>query len=174
MTSFSEVQRFRIKWAWLAVIAINGLFIYAIVQQVFFNIPFGNKPASNFVLVLLEMFLLLLLFFIMSIRLKTFYTEEGIAYQFFPFQFKATTIYWHQLSDAYLREYNSLYEYGGWGIRFGISKAGKAINTSESCNKGLQLRFNNGKLLLIGTKDPDTVQKILDAIFATGKINRGI
>lgn len=45
MNSFSEIQRFRLKWAWAGVIAVNGLFIYAIVQQVILGKPFGNKPA---------------------------------------------------------------------------------------------------------------------------------
>lgn len=174
MKSFSEVQRFRIKWAWAAVIAVNGLFIYAIVQQVILGKPFGTKPAPDFALILVEIFLLLLLFLILSIRLKTSYNEEGVTYRFFPFQFKTTVIHWHELSDAYIREYNSLYEYGGWGIRFGSAKSGKAINTSESCNEGLQLQFKNGQLLLIGTKDPDAIQKILDSITAAGKINRGV
>jgi hypothetical protein len=174
MIQFSEVQRFRIKWAWAGIIALNGLFIYAIVQQVILGKPFGTKPAPDFALVLIEVFFLLVLGLILSIRLKTSYNEEGIAYRFFPFQFKTTFIYWHQLSDAYLREYNSLYEYGGWGIRFGAAKSGRAINTSESCNEGLQLQFSDGKLLLIGTKNPAAIQQVLDAVMAAGKINRGI
>jgi len=174
MIQFNEVQRFRIKWAWAAVIAINGLFIYAIVQQVILGKPFGTKPGPGFVLVLIEVFFLLLLLLVLSIRLKTSFNEEGIAYRFSPFQFKTTFIHWHELSDAYLREYNSLYEYGGWGIRFGSAKSGKAINTSESCNEGLQLQFKNGQLLLIGTKDPESIRKILDEITAAGKINRGV
>lgn len=174
MKNFSEVQRFRIKWAWAGVIAINGLFLYAIVQQVIFGKPFGTKPAPDFALIVIEVFFLLLLFFILSIRLKTSYNGEGIQYRFTPFQFKTTFIYWHELTDAYIREYNSLYEYGGWGIRFGTAKSGRAINTSESCNKGLQLQFKDGKLLLIGTKSPDEIQQLLDEVFAAGKINRGI
>lgn len=174
MIHFSETQRFRIKWAWLAVIAINGLFIYAIIQQVILGKPFGNKPAPDYALVLIEVFLLLLLFFVMSIRLKTTYTQEGVSYRFFPLQFKATFINWHELSDAYIREYNSLLEYGGWGIRHGSPKNGRAINTSESCNKGLQLQFKNGSRLLIGTKNPEAIKQIIDTVLNSGKINRGI
>lgn len=174
MTPFSETQRFKIKWAWLAVIAINGLFIYAIVQQVILGKPFGTKPAPDYVVILIEVFLLVLLAFIISISLKTTYTEAGISYRFFPFQFKATFINWHELSDAYVRPYNSLLEYGGWGIRNGAPKNGRAVNTSESCNEGLQLQFKNGSRLLIGTKKPDVLRHIVDEVISTGKINRGI
>lgn len=174
MINFTETQRFKIKWAWLAVIAINGLFIYAIVQQVILGKPFGTKPAPDYVLILIEVFLLVLLAFIISIRLKTTYTEAGISYRFFPLQFKSTFIGWHELSDAYVRQYNSFLEYGGWGIRNGSPKNGRAVNTSESCGEGLQLQFKNGSRLLIGTKKPDVLRQIAGEVTSTGKINRGI
>lgn len=170
MNTFKEVQRFRIKWAWLAVIAFNALFIYAIIQQVILGKPFGNKPASDTTLILSAIIPFLLLIFLLSIRLYTSYSLTGIEYRFYPFQFKTTTIEWHELNDVYLREYHSLYEYGGWGIRFGSAKSGKAINTSESCNTGLQLQFKNGKLLLIGTKNPGAIKEILEELMAKGII----
>ena len=172
MHSFQETQRFRIRWAWLVIIALNGLFIYAIIQQLILGHPFGNKPAPNVVLIVIELFFALFLSFLFTIRLTTSFDGNGIQYRFYPFQFKTTCIAWHELSDAYIREYSSLYEYGGWGIRQGSPKKGKAINTSASCNKGLQLRFRDGKMLLIGTKDPDAIQKILDEVIVAGKINR--
>ncbi len=171
---FKEVQRFRIWWAWIAVIALNVLFIYAIVQQLILGKPFGTKPASDLILILIGLIPLTFLFFLMSVKLKTRINHTGIYYRFYPFQFKETLIEWHELKDAYIREYNSFYEYGGWGIRTGGLKTGKAINTSASGKKGLQLQFNNGKLLLIGTKKPDEIQTIVDAIMASGKINRGV
>jgi len=171
---FKEVQRFKTWWAWLAVGAFNVLFIYAIVKQIFLGIAFGPKPAPDFVLVLVELVLLLLFIFLVSIKLKTRITDTGIYYWFIPFQFKETLIEWHELKDAYVRSYDSFHEYGGWGIRTGSIKTGKAINTSASSNQGLQLQFNDGKLLLVGTKRPDEIQLIIDAVLASGKINRGV
>lgn len=171
---FKEVQRFTTWWAWLAVIALNGLFIFAIVQQIILNIPFGNKPAPDYILMLIECFMLLLLLFLFSIRLQTSIDETGICYRFYPYQFKETTIAWHELRDAYMRDYNSFHEYGGYGIRYGSAKTGRAINTSASCNRGLQLQFNDGKLLLIGTKKPEEIETIIKKIIALGKINRAV
>jgi Family of unknown function (DUF6141) len=171
---FKEVQGFKIWWAWLALFTMNVLFMYAIVQQVILRRPFGSKPAPDFVLVIVELFFLLFLIFLISIKLKTRITDTGIYYRFFPFQFKETAIEWHELKDAYIRQYNSFHEYGGWGIRYGSAKTGKAINTSASSNKGLQLQFNDGKLLLIGTGKPDEIQMIIDPVIASGKINRGV
>lgn len=174
MNDFKEVQRFRVWWAWLAVAALNILFIYAIVQQVVLGQPFGTKPAPDVVLIIIELFFLALFIFLVSIKLKTRINHNGIYYRFIPFHLRERLIEWHELKDAYMREYNSFQEYGGWGIRIGSPKTGRAINTSESCNRGLQLQFNDGRFLLIGTKSPEEIQKILDAVMASGKINRGI
>ena len=171
---FKEVQRFKTWWAWLAVGVFNVLFIYAIVQQVFLGTPFGPKPAPDYVLILVELFLFFLFIFLISIQLKTRITDTGIYYRFIPFQFTETLIEWHELKDAYIRTYDSFNEYGGWGIRTGSTKTGKAINTSASSNKGLQLQFNDGKLFLVGTRRPDELQLIIDAVIASGKINRGV
>ncbi len=172
--NFKEVQGFKIWWAWTAVAALSILFIYAIVQQVFLGKPFGDNPAPDFVLVLTGSLFLLLLFFLSRIKLATRITDAGIFYRFSPFQFKETQIEWHDLKDAYIRQYNSLYEYGGWGIRQGPKKAGRALNTAGSSNRGLQLQFNDGKLLLIGTQRPDEIESIIKEVIASGKINRGI
>ena len=171
---FNEVQRFKTWWAWTGVIALNVLIIYAIVQQVMLGKPFGSKPASDLTLVLIELGPLALMIFLVSIKLKTRIDDNGIHYRFFPFQLKTTHIEWNELSDAYMREYNSFYEYGGWGIRTGSDKSGKAINTSASGPKGLQLKFKDNKLLLIGTRRPDEIQTLVEKIMAEGKINRGI
>ena len=171
---FSETQYFRRWWALAGVIALNGLFIFAIIQQVILGKPFGNKPAPDNVLVLIEIIPLLLIFFVFSIKLKVSIDEKGIRYRYYPFQVKATAIEWNELSDAYMRQYNSFYEYGGWGIRAGTAKVGRAINTSQSGNTGLQLQFNDGKLLLIGTRKPEEIKGIIDTVMITGKINRKV
>ena len=171
---FKEVQRFKTWWAWLAVASLNILFIYAIVQQMILGKPFGPKPAPDHILVIVELFMLLFLFFLMSIKLKTKITDTGIYYRLYPFQFKETVIEWHELRDAYMREYNSFFEYGGFGIRTGTPKAGRAINTSASCSEGLQLQFTDGKLLLIGTRRPEEIQEIINTVMQAGKINRGV
>jgi hypothetical protein len=165
MNTYSEIQKFKIKWVWVGVLALNVLFIYALIQQLLLGKPFGPTPASDVILILCEVLALLLLFFILSIRLKTSFDERGIQYRFYPFQLKTTFIAWNELHDAHLRQYNSFYEYGGWGIRYGTPKIGNAVNTSESGNIGLQLHFKNGRLLLIGTKNPEKLQEILNNYF---------
>jgi hypothetical protein len=172
--AFNEVQGFRIWYAWAAIGAINIIFLYAIIRQVIFGIPFGPEPATNLALVLMEFAALSFLYFLFSIRLKTTIDHAGIHYRFYPFQNKITTIEWNELSDVYMREYNSFYEFGGWGIRVGSHKTTQAINTSASCNVGLQLEFKDGNFLLIGTKRPGEISKIIEHQISMGKVRWGM
>lgn len=171
---FYEVQGFRIWYAWAGIGALNILFLYAIIQQVILGIPFGSRSASNLGLVLMEFAALSFLYFLFSIRLKTSINDDGIHYRFYPFQKKMTTIEWNELSDAYMREYNSFYEFGGYGIRMGSHKTSRAINTSASCSVGLQLEFKDGNFLLIGTKRPEEIKKIIEYQISLGKIRWGM
>jgi hypothetical protein len=172
--AFYEVQGFRRWFAWAAVGAVNIIFLYAIIRQVIFGIPFGPEPATNLILFLMEFVALSLLYFLFSIRLKTSIDDAGIHYRFYPFQNKITTIEWNELSDVYMREYNSYYEFGGWGIRVGSHKTTRAINTSESCNVGLQLEFKDGNFLMIGTKRPEEIKQIIEYQISLGKVRWGM
>ncbi len=172
--AFNEVQGFRIWYAWAAIGALNILFLYAIIQQVVIGIPFGSDPATNLSLFLMEFAALSFLYFLFSIRLKTSINDEGIHYRFYPFQNKMTTIEWSDLSAAYMREYNSFYEFGGYGIRIGAHKTNRAINTSASCNVGLQLEFKDGNFLLIGTKRPKEIKQIIEHQSELGSIRWGM
>jgi len=172
--AFNEVQGFRIFYAWAAIGALNILFLYAIIQQVIFGIPFGPAPANNLALFLMEFASLSFLYFLFSIRLKTSIDEAGIHYRFYPFQKRMTTIEWNELSDAYMRDYNSFYKFGGYGIRVGSHKTTRAINTSDSCNVGLQLEFKDGNFLLIGTKRPEEIKQIIERQTELGIIRWGM
>lgn len=172
--NFSETQRFKVWWVWGILLAINLLFIYAIVQQLIAGKPFGTKPAPHAVLILVESVMLILFIFFIALKLTTRINTEGIYYRFYPFHFKEKFIAWNSLSDAYMREYNSFYEYGGWGIRYGSPKTGQAINTTTSCNKGLQLQFANGRRLLIGTQKPDELESVIKQVWASGYIIRPV
>lgn len=167
---FKETQRFKRWWVWAALIAVNAIFVYAIVQQLFFDKPFGNTPMPDTRLLAIAFIPLSLFVFVISIKLDTSINSEGIRYRFYPFQLKETFIEWEELSDAYMRTYNSFYEYGGWGIRVGSGKSNKAINTSASSNTGLQLEFKNGNRLLIGSAKPGEISAILNLLSVAGKI----
>lgn len=90
-----------------------------------------------------------------------------ITYQFFPFHFSKKSLAWDEINRAYIRQYDPLIEYGGWGVK-GWKKSNKAINIKGKV--GLQLELKSGNRLLIGTSNEKEMQQFLDQ-FAKLKIN---
>jgi Family of unknown function (DUF6141) len=161
MESFKETQRIRLWWLWAFVGILNVLFLYAFLRQVIFNKPFGSIAAPNGLLAGLAIFSLLLLVFLFLLQLRTRIDETGIHYKFSPFHLKYTTITWYNVSDAYMRQYEPLYEFEGWGIRG--NEKNKAISMSGKF--GLQLVLRNGGKLIIGTRKPVEIKAIAQYYF---------
>lgn len=154
---FTEKQRFNQWWLWLLLFTLNGVFCFGIYKQIIIGEQFGNNPMNNFGLCLTAMFVLLLTILVVNFRLDTHIKNDGIYVRFFPLHLKYRHYSWEQLSKAYMRTYNPISEFGGWGIRLG--KAGNAYNIYG--NKGLQLEFISGKKLLIGTNKSEEVSAAL-------------
>jgi len=55
---FREVQRPQQIWVWMLILGIATLMWYGFIQQFILDIPFGDKPASNGVLIVLWLFFL--------------------------------------------------------------------------------------------------------------------
>ncbi len=155
MKIFIESQRFN-QW-WLYLIFIIPLFALVIPVLLKIEKTMANINLSYFFITLL--ILLLVYFFIFSIKLKTRIDEQGIHYQFFPFNSKLKLIPWNELEQCFCRKYRPLSEFGGWGYRVNF-RNGKALNIRG--NWGIQLVFKNEKKLLIGTQKQDDVKRILE------------
>jgi len=156
---FSERQQFRQWWIWLRLLGINGFFLFGVFQQVFGGRQFSDRPISNAGLLFSLGLSLLLTALFFNLRLETQIKKEGIYFRFFPFHLSFKEYPWDKISKLFVRQYNSIGEYGGWGLRLGLFGKGKAYNVSG--NKGLQIVFTDNKKLLIGTKKPDELSDTL-------------
>ena len=156
---FREHQYFRQVWLWALIIGVNGLIIFGVVNQVFFGQTFGDNPASSIELILVTSGTLLLTVLFAFVRLDTAIQKDGVYYRFFPFQWHYKKISWGRISKSLVRQYNPITEYGGWGFRIGLFGKGRAFTVSG--NKGLQLIYDNGKKLLLGTKRPEEIVQVL-------------
>lgn len=159
---FTEKQRFKQWWLWILLFGINGLFLFGAVKQVFMGQPFGDKPASSVVLLIVTGFTLLLSALFFSCRLHTVIKRDGIYVRLLPWQSKFKFYGWETITKSYIRKYAAIKEYGGWGSRAAFFGKGMAFNVSG--NMGLQLEFTKGEPLLIGTNKPDELSQALQAI----------
>jgi hypothetical protein len=163
-TLFSERQRFRQIWLWIILLGINGIIISGLIKQLFLGEKFGNKPMSDSGIIIATIITLLLSVFFFSSRLETNIKTDGIYVRLFPIQLTFRFYSWDKLNQSYIRQYNAITEYGGWGFR-GF-RSNRALNVSG--DKGIQLVFQDGSKLLIGTNRPDEARETLKRL---GRLN---
>lgn len=97
-----------------------------------------------------------LVFLFTSAKLVTRIRTDGIYVSFQPLQAPAF-FPWENISKLYIRSYDPIREYGGRGVRVGLS--GRALNVSGEA--GLQLVLKDNSRLLIGTANPDELAELL-------------
>ena len=159
MKIFKEEQRFTQLWL-LVLLGMSLIVSVTIIVKEYIQ-QNSTMSSTEFVLVLLGILLSLALIFIF--KLTTRIDEYGIHYQFFPLHLSMRKIAWSEINNAYVRTYNPISEYGGWGLKGGFlwsKKKGIAINISGDI--GIQLELKNGKKILIGTRKKEEVKRVLE------------
>lgn len=159
---FTERQKFNQWWLWIILLGINGISLFGVFKQVIGGQQFGDKPMSDIGLLITAGLTILITILVISFHLDTLIKKDGIYVKFFPFHVSFRHYDWNTISKLFVRQYNPIGEYGGWGLRLGLFGRGKAFNVSG--NKGLQLEFSDNKKLLIGTNKPDELTETLKAI----------
>src|SRR5688572_12168391 len=113
---FVEEQPFDQTWIW----AMLGLETLAIL------LPLILTGQPWWVILIGAGVMLMTLVLMSSLKLATRIDDEGIHYRMSPFHWGEKLIPWNDVERVYVREYNSMLEYGGWGMRYG--RNGKAFN----------------------------------------------
>jgi hypothetical protein len=148
---FEEEQRFSQWVLWLFFALVIGDLVYAY---------FSDNAAKEDRLVGIVITCLVFCAFLFF-KLKTRINAQGIYVQFVPFH-RAERFYpWSGIALAEVRSYKPLREYGGWGLR-GLG-SNRALNVRGKM--GIQLVFENGNRLLIGTQKGGQAKEAIDAFF---------
>jgi hypothetical protein len=163
---FKEVQRFDQWWVQLINIGLLVFLLYCLYKWFIVKESTGNVAATDItgqIITICSLIPVLVLFYML--KMKTIIDEVGIHYQFLPFHFSSKTVRWAEIEKCYVRTYNPIKEYGGWGYRTSLGKKSRAYNVKG--NKGIQLEFKTGKHLLIGTQKEDETQQIIQRHYKT-------
>ena len=156
---FQETQRFRQIWIWALILGISGVSL----SSLFF---LEDKPPLNFgdLAFPIGMILLLNILFL-SFTLTTRIEGDSLSYRFFPFT-RWRTFRFEEIETLELVEYNGLWEYGGWGIKWN----GDSWSYTTGGKWGILVKTTNKKFLL-GTQKPESVRQVIDG-FKTRKSAR--
>lgn len=161
----AEKQKFTNKWLWLFLITVNGLTLYAVIQQLIFKTPVGSNPAPDLIVIMafVTTFLILVLFKMMYLQILI--ETKALTIVFYPFVKKVIPV--QDIHHLEMVKYNSLTEYGGWGIRYGTK--GWAYNIGG--NLGLKIHLKN-ESILVGIKNEKQFQNLIDQYYRTSKTDR--
>jgi hypothetical protein len=167
---FKEEQKFTQWWIWLLLLAAFGIAIgpqwYGLFQQVTTGQLWGDNPASNEVLALTASLTTLMmvgiLLLVKTVTLQVKIHENGISFRYPPLVRKWRSIARAEIERYEVGKYRPVKRYGGWGIRYGFGKSGKAYTVTG--RTGLKLIMKNGKTILLGTQRAQAIS------YAMGKM----
>ena len=158
---FEEIQHFRQKWFWWLMIAMNAFLITGFFANAFIHHEVNNDTSAGLLTAIFVIAIITLL--LHHSGMVTQVRSDGIYVKVMPFHSSFKFFSWHSIDQVYIRTYNPITEYGGWGMRHTLN--GVAFNVTG--NIGLQLVFNNGAKLLIGTQQPE---QLAAALIILGKL----
>ncbi|WP_411895441.1 hypothetical protein [Winogradskyella sp. A2] len=158
MRIFKEEQRFNQLWI-IILLIVSMLVPLGIITGIYLKNP---DTFTSLELLLIIGIIIIASGIIFLFKLTTRIDEFGIHYKFFPFHVRYKTLAWDQIDKAYVRKYNALTEYGGWGIKGGkLWSKSKGTSINVSGDIGIQLELKNGKKILVGTQNENDAKNIL-------------
>lgn len=160
MRFFKETQRFDQWWLHLLNLFAIGLVFFPIYLAI--ESKGLDTVSSKFSVLIPLLIVLLVLVFLYGMRLETEMDEKGIHFKFFPLRRNFKTITWTEVDKCFIRRYNPIMEYGGWGYR-GIDRKNRAYNVKG--NEGIQIWLKSGEKILIGTQKTAEAQQTINRYF---------
>jgi hypothetical protein len=159
MKVFTEEQKFNQSLIYIGLTISLLAVILSLLNEWKKNIntSFNDTIPVLFAIIIIGLVILLFLL----LKLQTKIDENGINYKFYPLQSSYKNIPWNSISEYYIRNYNPISEFGGWGIKSSFrKKTGKAYTIKGTI--GLQLTLKNGKKILIGTQKKEEIERVLE------------
>jgi hypothetical protein len=157
---FSEVQQFRQAWLWYLLVSSSLVSLLPVIVIA----STGNEPLWEGLAAIGAILL------ITGINLSAFYitrleismNDEGIAYRWWPFFRRHTTINWKDVEFVSMHKYSAM--------QFGAHRhkeLGRVHNVDG--NQGYRVVLHNGKKYYFGTQKRNSVEPVLEQ---TGKFRR--
>jgi len=158
MTAYQDSQTRKEWWMWALAIGLAALAWAFFVQQIVLGRDVATRPAPDIVvwaiLVLVGVGLPTL---VALLRLTVEVDDQELRCTYRPFFTRRIPLDSIQRVEA--RTYRPILEYGGWGIRW-WPRHGWAYTLAG--NQGVQLHFDDGRKLLIGTDRPAELARAID------------
>ena len=166
---FSETQHFKNTIFWWIEVSVGLITLGGLAYGISINLSPGedwvNTPVGNPTNIIAATITAIVLggvhWLFTTMKLIVVIDSDNLYYSYYPFVRSKKQLRKNDLKQVEVRKYNPILEYGGWGYRIS-ARNGKAYNMKGSY--GLQLVFNNGDRLLIGTQKPEELKRAIDQL----------
>ncbi|EOZ97191.1 hypothetical protein A33Q_1730 [Indibacter alkaliphilus LW1] len=142
---FKETQQFKQPWIWGIVLVASGIIFFGLFSQ----------PIKDWEMAIPIIILALVILLLAKMQLKTRIDNSTLTFSFFPL-IRKRTYKLSEIEKLELIKYNSIFNFGGWGIRYNFSMWGYNV----AGNQGLIVSLKDKKFL-IGTQKPEEMQKAI-------------
>lgn len=156
---YIEVQKIN-KLFFVVIIIFAGLVPIVSISIALLQNDIERSSSLSMVTIFGYLLSIAIILLFVLLKLETRITADGIYYRLFPFTLRFRRIPFNEIRSYFIRKYNPITEYGGWGIRFSMKREGIAYTVSGMM--GLQIYLNSGKNILIGTRQPDALISVLN------------
>ncbi|MFK7952914.1 MAG: hypothetical protein AB8B73_08705 [Ekhidna sp.] len=163
---FEEKQSFVGTWVWYLVLIVALFSVGGSILSAFMSTETDGIIGLS-IATIVTLAIVMLLYFS---KLSMIIDHESIRYRYPPFVGKEKVVRKGDINELYVRKYDSLTEYGGWGFRYSF-KNGRALNIIGG--EGLQIVANNDKKILIGTQKPDQLRYAIKKLKENWEIKNG-
>lgn len=164
--SFREVQRPKSFFIMTIIAGITLLMWSAFIQQIILSIPFGDRPAPNWMLFILWIvFGILFPLGALNMKLITEVHTDGFYVKFIPFHIRYKKILFSEIKEVQHISYSPLARFGGWGIRFNFQ--GETAYTIGG-NDGIELHTLKGTMII----ESERAEELATCIAAQKEKNR--
>lgn len=158
---FKEKQHLKL-WCLYLHLAAGATLVLCILIFDIGEMSFQQLRESYFAPVLAVLISFVIIILVQQSKLTTLINQDSITYKHAPFHGKSIEFKWLSLDKVYIRKYNAICEYGGYGIktRFWFKFRDKAYILNGK-NKGLQHEFKDGKRLLLSSNKIEELEMFL-------------
>jgi hypothetical protein len=160
---FEEKQKLNLWWLYI-LFGIQAIIILSISLLGDTGMSLAELQQIYYLPIVAIAFIFALVYFINQNYLLLKINEAGICYKYWPFS-KTKKISWSNINHTYLRKYDALGEYGGWGFRYRLwFKWNDKAFLFDGDSVGLQVVFTNGKKLLFSTAKKEQLRQFLEML----------
>lgn len=157
---FEEKQQLKLWWLYI-LLGIETIIVVSVMFLDKGGLSYQDLKDSYFLPILAILLPYALVFVITNNSFRLRINEHGIHYSYWPFA-RNKTITWPEVNQLYIRKYDALVEYGGWGLkhRLWFKFNDKAYILNDQ-NLGLQVELTNQKKVLFSTAKPEELNLFL-------------